>query len=170
MQMSGCKKPGRRTGHILTAVALCLVLASLPLAGCRDEPVVGEIDQSSTIALIRFEALEDDLSGVVYRRINNFNAFLGASKVPVLVAFYDRSDPLNTLVIPKLEQLADDYRDRLQIVWIDKEAQQQVAASFSVEQAPQFTMVVGAVLKRSLIGFDDQGSVRLDEMITPYLS
>lgn len=169
MPRPGWRNTARGTGHILIVLALCLMLAMLPLAGCRAAPVVGEIDQSATMALVRFEALEAGLSGVVYRTINNFNAFLGASEVPALVVFYDRSDPLNALVIPKLEQLADDYRDRLQIVWIDARAHEQVAASFSVERTPHFTMVVGAVLKRSLIGFDDQGSVRLDELIKPYV-
>ena len=170
MQRPDCKSSGRCAGHILAVFVLSLTLTLLPLAGCSEAPIVGAIDHNAPIALIRFEALEDGLSGVVYRRINNFSAFLGASKVPVLVAFYDRSDPVNALVIPRLEQLADDYRDRLQIVWIDIRAQEQIAASFSVEQAPHFTMVIGAVLKRSLIGFDDQGGLRLDELIKPYVS
>lgn len=157
-------------GRILPMLALSLLLMLLPVTGCREQPVIGAIDDRATIALIRFEALEAGLNGVVYRQINRFDAFLGASQVPVVVVFYDQDDPVNTLIIPRLEQMADDYRDRLQIVWINAEEQKQVAASFSVGQLPQFTVVVGAVLKRSLIGFDDQGSIHLQELLEPYLN
>jgi PII-like signaling protein len=155
------------------ATLACILIASgmaLGLAGCRETAVIGEIDPAAPVALIRFEALEEGINGVVYRRINNFEAFLGASRVPVIVVFYDQQDPQNSLVIPRLEQMADDYRDRLQIVWINAETNKSIAALFSVEKLPQFTVVSGAVLKRSLIGFGDQGSIRLEELIRPYLS
>lgn len=165
-QQNQANQPGR----MLLVMALSLILTLVPFTGCRDQPVVGAIDDTATIALIRFEALDAGLSGVVYRRINRLEAFLGASEVPVIVAFYDRYDPVNTLIIPRLEQMADDYRDRLQIVWINAEEQAQIAASFSVGQLPHFTVVVGAVLKRSLVGFDDQGGIHLEELIEPYLA
>ena len=169
-----CNQTGIRQSVRRRLITLaCILIASgmvLGLPGCRETAVIGEIDPAAPIALIRFEALEEGLNGVVYRRINNFEAFLGASNVPVIVVFYDHQDPQNSLVIPQLEQMADDYRDQLQSVWINAETNKSIAALFSVEKLPQFTVVSGAVLKRSLIGFDDQGSIRLEELIRPYLS
>ena len=158
-----------RAATLILALALLLGLPA-GLAGCAEEPVVGEIDDTASVAVIRFEAQENGLSGVLYRRINRFDAFLAASKVPVLVVFYSPLAPVNTLVIPRLEQMADDYRDQLQIVWIDANAEEALAASFSVGMLPQFTVVVEASLKRSLAGYDDQGSERLQELLEPYLS
>lgn len=141
----------------------------LLISGCGQEPIIGEIDQNADVALLCFESFENGISGVVYRRIQNFDAFIGASEVPVLVAFYDPDDPVNSLVIPTLEQMADDGQGLLQIVWINAKTQTTIAENFSVTRLPQFTVVVGAVLKRSLVGFDDQGQKRLEELIQPYL-
>ncbi|NLO37097.1 MAG: hypothetical protein GX112_12210 [Clostridiaceae bacterium] len=157
--------------HRTRRVVVWLLAALLVLlSGCREQPIVGELDDSASVALVRFEALEDGVSGVVYRRVNRFEAFIGASDRPILVAFYQRSDDLNTLIIPGLEQMADDYRDRLHIVWIDAAREPAIAQSFGVTQLPQFTMVEGASLKRSLIGYDGQGPERLDELIQPYIT
>jgi hypothetical protein len=148
-----------------------VIVASLLVGpiGCQSEPVIGPRDDMASIVLMRFETVEDGLSGVVYRRINRFEAFLAESDVPILVAFYDRFDPVNTRVIPRLEQMADDHREELQVVWIDVSNEPQITEAFSVEQCPHFTVVVDAVLKRSLVGFDDQGGIRLDALIEPYL-
>ena len=149
-------------------LALLLVLGLMP-AGCRQLPAVGDIEPQADLALIQFESLDDGISGVVYRRVNNLDALISASSVPVLVVFYDRFDPINTVIIPKLEQMADDYKGRLQIVWISAAAHAPAAAAFSVEKLPHFTIVVAAVLKRSLIGYDEQGGQRLEELIEPYV-
>lgn len=158
-------RPGR-----LAALILALFLFGQIAGGCSEDPVIGPRDDLATVALIRYEDLGDGMTGVVYRRVNRFESLIASSQMPVLVVFYSSLAPINSLVIPRLEQMADDYRDRLQIVWIDAGAERQLAESFKVETLPQFTMVVGAVLKRSLIGFDDQGYVRLIELISPYLT
>ena len=151
---------------IMVTVLLAIVL---PIAGCADEPVVGAINDTATVALIQFEDQEDGISGVVYRQINRFTAFLAASDVPVLVAFYSAFSADNALIIPQLEQMADDYHGKLQIVWIDAGVETELAASFGVEKLPQFTVVVDGALKRSLIGYNDQGAVRIKELLAPYL-
>jgi hypothetical protein len=154
-----------RIGICLLSVMLCC----LPLAGCKPEPAVGEINDEATVALIRLESQESGIIGVVYRQINRFESFLAESTVPVLVVFYDSMATVNIQVIPFLEQLADDDQGLLQIVWIDAGAEQALADSFNVEELPQFTVVVEASLKRSMIGFDDEGSVHVRELLTPYL-
>ncbi len=163
---------GRRSiKRQLQAFLLVLVIASACLlpAGCAKAPVVGSINDQATVALIQFEAQEDGINGVVYRQINRFNAFLGQSDVPVLVVFYSALAPVNSMIIPCLEQMADDYQDQLQIVWIDANAESALSASFNVEKLPQFTVVVDGALKRSLIGFDDEGIVHLESLLDPYL-
>lgn len=149
------------------AASLAVVMMLTP--GCAPDPVVGDINDQASIALISFETQEDGIAGVVYRDVLRLPALLAASKQPVLVAFYARQDLTNTQVIPLLEQMADDYRDQLQIVWIDAEAQADIAASFQVKSLPQFTVVQEAVLQRSLVGFDENGATRLAELLDPFL-
>lgn len=149
-------------------VIVILAFSLLP-AGCSEQPAVGEINDQATVALIHYESIEDGISGVVYRKINRFSAFLAQSDVPVLVVFYSALSPVNSLVIPRLEQMADDYQDQLQIVWIDANAESALAESFSVEKLPQFTIVVDGSLKRSLIGYDNEGAAKLQALLDPYL-
>lgn len=156
----------RRTRH--TACWLLILLIVL-LSGCREIPIVGELDDNAPVALICFETLDDGVSGVVYRRVNRFEALIGGSEKPLLVAFYRHGDEINTRIIPVLEQMADDYRERLSIVWIDAAREENIALSFGVEGLPQFTMVEGASLKRSLVGYDEQGDEKLDALIQPYI-
>lgn len=153
------------------AAGLLIVFLLNPLlaAGCGQQPVVGSINDQATVALIRFEAQDDGINGIVYRQVNRFSAFLAQSKVPVLVVFYSSLAPVNSLIIPRLEQMAEDKQDCLQIVWIDAGAEPALADSFNVETLPQFTVVVEASLKRSLIGYDTEGLVRLQELLAPYL-
>ena len=148
---------------------LSLLLSAMLTAGCGRQPVIGPLDDQASVALIRYESQEDGLEGVVYRRVNRLDALLAQSEVPVLVVFYQALAAENSLIIPRLEQMADDLRDTLQIVWIDAGAEPALAASFKAEKLPQFTVVVEAVLKRSLIGYDSEGAVRLRQLIEPYL-
>ena len=156
----------RRTRH---AACWLFILLVVLLSGCREIPVVGELDDNAPVALICFETLDDGVSGVVYRRVNRFEALIGGSDKPLLVAFYQLGDDVNTRVIPVLEQMADDYRDRLSSGWIDAAREDGIAQSFGVEQLPQFTMVEGASLKRSLVGYDEQGDEKLAALIQPYM-
>jgi thioredoxin 1 len=146
-----------------------MVVALFLTAGCAADPVVGPIDDTASVALITFEDQGDDMAGVVYRKVPRLAAFLAASEQPVLVVFYDRRDPANALMIPHLEQMADDDRGRLQIIWIDADAETDIARSFKVSQLPQFTVVEQGAIKRSLVGFADDGAAALDDLLSPYL-
>jgi hypothetical protein len=158
--------------HKLSRLIVFLIIFAfgVTFAGCSEEPVLGPVNDQGTVILMRFENQGDGISGVVYRQINRFEAFLAQSKVPVLVVFYASMDPVDSQVIPLLEQMAADYQNTLQITWIDANAQETLAASFKVERLPQFTVVVEGELKRSLIGFGADGAAQLAELLKPYLT
>jgi hypothetical protein len=156
----------------LRVLLLVLLLGlALPLtAACAKQSVIGPEDDQAPIALMNFEDVGDGMSGVVYRRINDFDAFIAQVKTPVLVAFYHPLAEVNRLVIPRLEQMADDYQGQLAIVWIDGSSETALANNFNVNVLPQFTIVDEASIKRSLIGYDDQGAAKLKSLIAPYVS
>lgn len=149
---------------------LSLFLLIPLLSACSEAPVVGGIDDNATIAMLSYETFEDGIDGVVYRQVNRFSALMGQSEVPLLVVFYSPLSELNVQIIPKLESLAYEQNGRLKIVWIDGTAETNLAESFQVTDMPQFTIVVGASMKRSMIGYDDEGSSMLDELLDPYLT
>jgi thioredoxin 1 len=161
----GTKRLTRRLFSLLLALVLTLTMAACAAAG-----PVGEINNDATLSVLQFETIDSETSGVVYREVNDFNALIARAGTPVLLVFHHPMATDNTRVIPKLEQLADDWEGRLVIVWIDAVAQPRLARDFNVEQLPQFTVLVDASVKRSLIGFDQQGAIMLDSLIAPYLS
>ena len=57
----------------------------------------------------------------------------------------------------------------LQIIWIDADAELDIARSFSASRLPQFTVVQAGALKRSLVGYADDGAEALDDLLRPYL-
>lgn len=158
-----CQRP------LIGLLLVMILLTGLLPAGCAEEPVIGEINDQATVALIRFEDQGDGISGVVYREINRFSSFLAESDEPVLAVFYSSLAPVNSQIIPRLEQMADDYQGTLQIAWIDADAEPALADSFSVEALPQFTVVIGGAMKRSLVGYDQDGASKLQALVDAYL-
>lgn len=153
-------------------ILIILLLGSLiaVITACAEPPVIGPVDDSASIALISFEMLDDGYDGVVYRRVNRFNSLISRSVTPVLAVFYSPQAPINHLLMPVLEQMAQDYHGRLQIVWIDAESELGLAQAYDAEILPQFSILVRASLRRSLVGFDQEGAVRLRNLIEPFLT
>lgn len=150
---------------------MTVILALIPfLLACGSQPAVGDIDDTASIAQLSYETFADGIDGVVYRRVNRFSTLMAESKEPLLVVFYSPLAEVNIQIIPRLEQLAFEYDGRLKIVWVDVLVETALAESFKVESLPQFTVVVASSVKRSMVGYDDEGSVRLGELIEPYLS
>ena len=162
------KGPSRRVPPRMRPLVLIISICLL-LTACGKSSPIGPIDSRASLAVLSYEAIDKDTSGIVYRQINYFPAFLARTKVPVLLVFYQPMDPVNTQVIPRIEQLADQYRDKLSVVWIDAASETKLANDFLVDRLPQFTVVVQAAIKRSLVGYGEQGEQQLDQLIDAYL-
>jgi len=80
--------------------------------------------------------------------------------LPCLIDFYaDWCGPCK-MVAPIMEELADEYRDRVNIYKIDTEAEQELAAAFGIQSIPSLLfipkdgrpqMAVGALPKETLV-------------------
>ncbi|MDD2457885.1 MAG: thioredoxin domain-containing protein [Eubacteriales bacterium] len=161
-----------RLVQVMVPIMLFGILTSgiLLLTACGKPSPVGPIDDNASLSVLSFETIDASTSGIVYRTIEDFPAWVAQTKVPVLLVFYDPMDPINTRVIPRIEQLADDYQNQLAIVWIDATVESKLAHDFQVEKVPQFTMLVGAAIKRSLVGYGENGEELLDRLIAAYLN
>lgn len=168
-------KTGQRGKLFQRSLLLAVLAASLSaifllVSACGPRPTIGDINDQAPIVLIRYESIDKDLSGIVYREILDLERFIAESKKPLLFAFYTQRDPVNTELIPLLEQLADDYQDRVGIVFIDAEANPSLSALFSLQKTPQFTVVTAGAIRRSIIGFDESTRGMLEQLVQPWLS
>jgi len=157
--------------RIWAPVVLIMVIIGivLLLTACGRSSAIGSIDDRASLSVLSFESIDEETSGIVYRTVEDFPAFIAQTKVPVLLVFHAPMDPVNTRVIPRIEQLADDHQGQLAIVWIDATVESKLANDFQVNQLPQFTMLVDAAIKRSLIGYGDNGQEQLDQLVKTYL-
>lgn len=81
-------------------------------------------------------------------------------ELPCLIDFYaDWCGPCK-MVAPIMEELADEYKDKLNIYKIDTEAEQELAAAFGIQSIPSLLfipkdgkpqMAVGALPKETLV-------------------
>jgi thioredoxin-like negative regulator of GroEL len=156
--------------QIFSRILLVLLVISLVMTtGCTKKSAIGAINDRATLAVLQFEKIEEGVSGIVYREVNDFEALVGTTKTPLLLAFYNPMAEVNAQVIPQLEQMADDDQGKLTILWIDATSQLHLAESFGANNLPQFTVMVDATVKRSLVGFDSQGPEKLKQLVSPYL-
>ena len=163
-----CTANGQRQIQALLILSL-LVICLFLMAGCAQKSAIGAINDRATMAVLQFEKIEEGVSGVVYREVNNFETLVGTTKTPILLAFYNPLSEVNAQIIPQLEQMADDDQGKLTILWIDATSQTRLAESFGATNLPQFTVMVDATVKRSLVGFDSQGPEKLEQLVSPYL-
>ncbi|MDD2534510.1 MAG: thioredoxin domain-containing protein [Eubacteriales bacterium] len=139
------------------------------LSGCDQNSPIGEIDGQASLAVMRFEQIDQDFSGIVYREVNNFAALLNQTETPILIAVYHPLGQTNAQIIPALEQLADDYQDQLMIIWVDGTIETKIASDFGAESLPQFTMLVHSEVKRTLVGFAENGAEDLQILVESYI-
>lgn len=150
-------------------IAFPLILALLFNGSCADkQQAVGAIDDQSSRVLMRSEVQEDGIEGIVYRHIINFQKLLAESPVPVLVVLYGERDPLPRL-IPYLEDLADQERDRLQVCWIDAQAEPEIVETVQAKVTPSFIIIRRGVIERSMSGFGSAGEEDLRSFLMPVL-
>ncbi len=81
-------------------------------------------------------------------------------ELPCLIDFYaDWCGPCK-MVAPVMEELAEEYKDKVNIYKIDTEAEQELAAAFGIQSIPSLLfipkegkpqMAVGALPKESLV-------------------
>ncbi|WP_353932085.1 thioredoxin [Okeanomitos corallinicola TIOX110] len=74
------------------------------------------------------------------KQFNSFEEMLSGSDVPVLVDFYaDWCGPCK-MMVPILEQVNNQLKDRLRIVKIDTEKYTQLASQYGIEALPTLVL------------------------------
>lgn len=159
--------PARAPAFLPLLLVLLLALCLLPaLSACtRAKPVLGEIDEQAPVALLRFETIDKGFSGIVYREVLDLPTFLGNEKLPVLLVFHQPGDAVERQLIPLVEQFADDYKDRVSVVFIDARAKPALGSLYGIETVPQYILVKSGSARLTMNGFDETTRSGLEKLV-----
>tara|TARA_E500000178_G_C16637043_1_gene580283 strand:+ start:22 stop:348 length:327 start_codon:yes stop_codon:yes gene_type:complete len=103
-------------------------------------------------------------SSIEYLTNENFSDHLENSTLPVLVDFWAEWCGPCKMIAPILEQLSEDYVDRVSIAKVDVDAEKEIAENFNIRGIPTLILFkngepeatkVGALSKTQLADFID---------------
>ena len=92
------------------------------------------------------------MSSVEHGPDANFEEMVIRSDVPVLVDFWAPWCGPCRMVGPVLEELADEYGDKLKVVKINVDEEQEIAGSMGIRSIPTVALYHGGEVKDTLIG------------------
>lgn len=81
-----------------------------------------------------------------------FDADVLQSQVPVLVDFWATWCPPCKAIAPSLEELAQEYGEKLQIVKVDIDQNPQLAQRYGVRSIPTLKVFVGGNIAHEMVG------------------
>jgi len=88
-----------------------------------------------------------------------FNELVKGGKPFVLDFYADWCGPCQTL-LPIVEKLADEYKDKVEILKVNIDNQQKLAALFAVKSIPAIFFLEGNKIKDSLKGLASEHELR----------
>jgi thioredoxin 1 len=89
---------------------------------------------------------------VIHISDSTFQTDVAQSDKPVLVDFWAEWCAPCKAIAPILDELADDFQDRLQIAKIDVEANPQITQQFSVRNIPTLILFKNGVVEAQQVG------------------
>ncbi|MHB1454504.1 MAG: thioredoxin family protein [Saccharofermentanales bacterium] len=110
-----------KKGIALSVLILTAAVSALVLSSCKEEDYIGEIVFEAPVTAVVYESGTDNgepFSGIVYRKVNDYEKLLARETVPVLVVFLDDAE-FSGQAIPFVETLADTYQGRLRVVRVN---------------------------------------------------
>lgn len=113
--------PVFKHGVKILALILAVAVSPLFLSSCKEEAYIGDIVFDAPVTAVIYESGTDNgepFSGIVYRKVNDYEKLLAREKVPVLVVFLDDA-VYSDHAIPFVETLADTYQGRLRVVRVN---------------------------------------------------
>ncbi len=146
---------------------ICLLVIFLAAAsGCGAHGPVGEVDYDADLAYLSPEVLEGEEGvGIVYRQVEDTAAFLAGRERPVLILLSDRFGVLNRTATLLLEQLAYEYRGRIDCLRAESSAYPDLMAFCQAGSAPCFAVSDKGILQRTTGGLSSVDEEQIRSML-----
>lgn len=152
----------------ITSLLLCAVILLAGCTGKGNSPAVnassylGDYSYDSSISAMVYEEMDGEGKGIQYREVTDYDKMIAYSPIPVCLYFYSslRSDTGN--VTAGVEQLAEEYHDRILFVSVDADQEKDLASHFEIQLLPDFVLLENGSLKASFSGFDKKAWTAVD--------
>lgn len=152
------------SGRVLV---LFLTTSILFATGCAPKTVdtenyLGDYSYDAPLTAMVYENFEGEGMGIVYREVVDYDKLIGYAKVPVVLYFYSPIQQDGGEATAIVEQLAENYHDRLLIVSIDTMQSPEKASHFDIEAVPDFVILSKGTLLDSFHNFDGKAWTESD--------
>lgn len=126
---------------------------------------IGEVDESASVAVLRFEDVEGLGSAVVYRRVQSLEKLVTAQDQGVLLCVYAPQHESAALVVPYLEQLSERRKNQFPIVLAKQGASDPFLSLLKLEGYPSFFWLKGGRIQARLLGMGEAEQVTIEKWL-----
>lgn len=143
-------KAGRWTGLLFGM----LIFGTLLLSGCNGSAngtpnsdlgdyssYLGEYSYNSSISAMVYEDMDGEGFGIQYRVVTDFEKLVGDSPLPVCLYFYSSLHTDTSGVTALVEQMAEEYHEKILFVSIDGMQEKDMVSNFSIGALPDFVLL-----------------------------
>lgn len=174
-------RPAKQLFTLLLATVLILIQASCkqtePPAASVDEDFeqvetapwqaeLGDEAYLGPMVVLSYETdYEEGITGIFHRQVKGLSNFIGQTKVPILVVFYDPLAEHAPYIISEMEKLAEQAKGDAAILLVTPEAKDDMLSMFERTLLPTVYMVKNGAVQGDLRGPDETGIKQLRKFI-----
>jgi len=126
---------------LLVAAALFLCSCSTKNDSADVSAYLGEYSYDSSISAMVYEDMDGEGEGIQYREVTDYNKLIAYSKAPVCLYFYGGLSSDTSGITASVEQLAENYHDRILFVSVDADQETELATHFEIAALPDFILL-----------------------------
>lgn len=103
---------------------------------------LGDYYYDCSISAMVFETPEgEEMPGVLYRQVTDLDALVKNCPIPVCYLFYSGMHADVFGLFASIEELVEQYHDKVLIVTIDGMAEKEIAAAYKIEAMPEAIII-----------------------------
>jgi len=143
--VTGRKYCMRRYIGCLTAL---LIASAFLLCSCGAQndsadksEYLGEYSYDSSISAMVYEDMDGEGKGIQYREVTDYDKLIAYSPEPVCLYFYGGLSSDTSGITAAVEQIAENYYDRILIVSVDADQETEMVSHFEIAALPDFVLL-----------------------------